>query len=115
MTHPDEIKTIGVVGAGQMGSGIAQVAAGCGVDVVLVDSTSDLAQKGRKRIEGILSRLIDKGKMAPDARDVLLAHIRCGSGLDALGSCDLAIEAATENVELKVDLVRRCDAVIAPG
>jgi 3-hydroxybutyryl-CoA dehydrogenase len=115
MTHPDEIKTIGVLGAGQMGSGIAQVAAACGIDVVLVDATNDLAERGRKRIASALARLIDKGKLAPDARDALLAHIRCSGGPKALGACDLIIEAATENVDLKLALIRQCDSELAPG
>src|ERR1700678_101190 len=102
MTHPDEIQTIGVLGAGQMGGGIAQVAAACGIDVVLVDATIDLAERGRRRIEIILARLVDKGKLAAAEGDRILARIRCGSGPDSMAVCDLAIEAATEDVELKL-------------
>jgi 3-hydroxybutyryl-CoA dehydrogenase len=115
MTHPDEIETIGVLGAGQMGSGIAQVAAACGIDVVLVDASADLAERGRQRIETVLARQVDKGKLGAGARDALLAHIRCGSGLDATAGCDAVIEAATENVELKLALIRKCDALLGPG
>ncbi len=115
MTHPDEIKTIGVLGAGQMGSGIAQVAAACGIHVVLVDATVDLAERGRQRIQAVLTRQVDKGKLAADSRDALLANIRCGAGVEAMGACDAVIEAATENVDLKLALVRKCDAVLGPG
>jgi 3-hydroxybutyryl-CoA dehydrogenase len=115
MTHPDEIETIGVLGAGQMGSGIAQVAAACGIDVVLVDASADLAERGRRRIETVLARQVDKGKLGPDTRDALLAHIRCGNGLDATAGCDALIEAATENVDLKLALIRKCDALLGPG
>jgi 3-hydroxybutyryl-CoA dehydrogenase len=115
MTHLDEIQTIGVLGAGQMGGGIAQVAAACGINVVLVDATVDLAERGRGRIETILARLVDKGKLAASERDRILARIRCGSGPDAMAACDFVIEAATENVELKLALVRKCDAALAPG
>jgi 3-hydroxybutyryl-CoA dehydrogenase len=115
MTHPDEIKTIGVLGAGQMGSGIAQVAAACGLEVILVDAALELAERGRKRIEGFWVRQIDKGKLTPEARDAWLARIRCGGGPEALAVCDLVVEAATEEVTLKLDLLRKCDAVLAPG
>jgi 3-hydroxybutyryl-CoA dehydrogenase len=115
MTHPDEIKTIGVLGAGQMGSGIAQVAAACGLEVILVDAALDLAERGRKRIEGFWGRQIDKGKLTPEARDAWLARIRCGGGPEALAVCDLVVEAATEEVTLKLDLLRKCDAALAPG
>ncbi len=115
MTHPDEIETIGVLGAGQMGSGIAQVAAACGIDVVLVDASADLAERGRQRIEAVLARQVDKGKLGPDARDALLAHIRCGGALDAIAGCDAVIEAATENVDLKLALIRKCDAALGPA
>lgn len=115
MTHPDEIETIGVLGAGQMGSGIAQVAAACGIHVVLVDATADLAERGRERIQAALARLVEKGKLGSDSRDALLANIRCGVGVDAMGGCDAVIEAATENVDLKLALVRTCDAVLRPG
>jgi 3-hydroxybutyryl-CoA dehydrogenase len=115
MTHPDEVQTIGVLGAGQMGGGIAQVAAACGIDVVLVDATVDLAERGRRRIEILLARLVDKGKLAALERDRILARIRCGPGPDAMAVCDFVIEAATEDVELKLALVRKCDAALAPG
>jgi 3-hydroxybutyryl-CoA dehydrogenase len=115
MTHPDEIETIGVLGAGQMGSGIAQVAAACGIDVVLVDASADLAERGRQRIESFLARLVDKGKLGSDSRDALLAHIRCGGALGDMAGCDAVIEAATENVDLKLTLIRKCDAALGPG
>src|SRR5580658_8066860 len=115
MTHPDEIKTIGVLGAGQMGSGIAQVAAICAIDVVLVDTKVELAERGRSRIAASLARWVDKGKLGPDARDAMLGRVRCGVGPEAVAPCDLVIEAATENVDLKVALLRQCDAALAPG
>jgi 3-hydroxybutyryl-CoA dehydrogenase len=115
MTHPDEIQTIGVLGAGQMGGGIAQVAAACGIAVVLVDATVDLAERSRRRIDITLARLVNKGKLPASERDGILARIRCGSGPEAMSVCDFAIEAATEDVELKLALVRKCDAALAPG
>jgi 3-hydroxybutyryl-CoA dehydrogenase len=115
MTQPDEIETIGVLGAGQMGSGIAQVAAASGFHVVLLDATTELAEAGRKRIAGNLARQIDKGTLAPAARDEILARVRCGSGPNAVAGCDLVIEAATEEIDLKLALLRKCDAELPPG
>jgi 3-hydroxybutyryl-CoA dehydrogenase len=110
-----EVKTIGVLGAGQMGSGIAQVAASSGFGVVLVDATLEFAQNGKKRIAGLLSRQVDKGKMTADARDAVLSRIRPAPGPEAFAGCDFAIEAATESQELKLALIRKCDAALAPG
>ena len=65
MAHLDDIKTLGVLGAGQMGGGIAQVAAAAGFDVVLVDASQELADKAKKRIGSILGKQVEKGKMTP--------------------------------------------------
>jgi 3-hydroxybutyryl-CoA dehydrogenase len=106
------VQTIGVVGAGQMGGGIAQVAAGSGIDVVLVDATLELAQRGRARIAGTLGKLVEKGKMTSEARDALLGRIRCAPGPEDFGGCDFVIEAAVEALELKVAILRKCDAAL---
>jgi 3-hydroxybutyryl-CoA dehydrogenase len=115
MAHLDEVKTIGVLGAGQMGEGIAQVAASSGFEVVLADASLELAERGKNKIAGILSKQVDKQKMTGDARTALLALIRPATGPDDLRRCDFVIEAATESVELKLALFRKCDAVLAPG
>jgi 3-hydroxybutyryl-CoA dehydrogenase len=127
MAHPDEtplpttesraalVSTVGVVGAGQMGGGIAQVAAASGLTVVLVDASLELAQRGKARIATVLGKQVDKGKMAAEARDELLAKIRCASGPEDFGGCDFVIEAATEAIELKIAILKRCDAALAPG
>jgi 3-hydroxybutyryl-CoA dehydrogenase len=115
MAHVDEIRTLGVLGAGQMGSGIAQVGAACGLQVVLVDASLEVAAKGKKKIAAALDRQVDKGKMAAPDRDALLARIAVEGGSEAFGTCDFVIEAATENVQLKIALFRKCDAMLAPG
>jgi 3-hydroxybutyryl-CoA dehydrogenase len=109
------VSTVGVVGAGQMGGGIAQVAAASGLTVVLVDASLELAERGKARIATVLAKQVDKGKMAAQARDELLARIRCASGPADFGGCDFVIEAATEALELKVAILRKCDAALAPG
>jgi 3-hydroxybutyryl-CoA dehydrogenase len=115
MAHVGDIKTIGVVGAGQMGSGIAQVAAASGCEVILVDMTAALAQKGLDKIAAAVGRQVAKGKMAPEARDALLSRIRPGAEPGEFGACDFVIEAATESLDLKVALLRKCDAALPAG
>src|SRR3984957_20256062 len=109
------VRTFGVAGAGQMGSGIAQVAAACGLTVVLVDAALDLAQRGKARVATALGKQVEKGKMAAEARDALLARIQCASGPEDFAACDFVVEAATETLELKLALLRKCDAALAPG
>jgi 3-hydroxybutyryl-CoA dehydrogenase len=109
------VKTIGVLGAGQMGGGIAQVSAACGLEVVLVDASLDIATRGKDRIGAVLARLVDKGKLPADARTALLGRIRPAVAPEDFAPCDFVIEAATENTELKIALLRRCDAAMAPG
>jgi 3-hydroxybutyryl-CoA dehydrogenase len=110
-----QIERIGVVGAGQMGTGIAQVAAAAGLDVVLVDASLAQAERGKARIVAALGKVVEKGKMTAPARDELLARIACAPSPEDLGDCDFAIEAAVEALELKLGLLRRCDSVLAPG
>jgi 3-hydroxybutyryl-CoA dehydrogenase len=98
-----------------MGAGIAQVAAAAGLDVSLADVSLDRAAKGKQGIERQLGRLVEKGKMAREAVDALLARIEpCVSGA-SYGAADVAIEAATENRELKAKLFRELDAALPPG
>jgi 3-hydroxybutyryl-CoA dehydrogenase len=115
MAHLDEVKTIGILGAGQMGAGIAQVAASSGFDVVLADASFDLADRGKEKIAATLRQRVEKQKMTSEAGASLLAHITPASGIDDFRRCDFVIEAATERADLKVELLRQCDAVLAPG
>jgi len=109
------VRKIGVIGAGQMGRGIAQVAAAAGHDVVLADATRALADKGKDQIAAALAKLVDKGKMAAGDRDALLGRIAPVEGAGGLASCDLAVEAATENVELKLGIFRDADRALPKG
>jgi 3-hydroxybutyryl-CoA dehydrogenase len=115
MASIDEVQTIGVIGAGQMGGGIAQVAAGAGLGVVLVDASLDLAERGKARIAGQLARLVERGKLAAEARAELLDRIRPAGAPEDVRACDFVIEAATEALDLKIALLRRCDAVLPAG
>jgi 3-hydroxybutyryl-CoA dehydrogenase len=115
MAHDDHIQTLGVLGAGQMGSGIAQVAATSSLDVILADATLEQAEKGKARIAAALAKLVDKGKMSVLVRDGTLDRIRPAAGPAAFGSCDFVIEAATEELNLKIALFQECDRVLPPG
>jgi 3-hydroxybutyryl-CoA dehydrogenase len=110
-----EIHVIGVLGSGQMGGGIAQVAATAGFDVKLADASLDLAERGRAKVEGVLRKQVDKGKMSQDMMDGVLRRILPIASPAAFADCDLVIEAATEKVDLKLDLFKKCDEVMRPG
>jgi 3-hydroxybutyryl-CoA dehydrogenase len=110
----NEINTIGVLGAGQMGGGIAQVAAKKGRPVLLADVDLAHAQKGKATIEKQLGRLVEKGKVSPEDRDATLGRIQPVDGVGALSAADFAIEAATENIALKKKLMAAIDEACKP-
>src|SRR6185503_17448537 len=99
-----DIKIIGVIGAGQMGSGIAQVSAACGYRTILSDLNVDLATRGKLKIGAVLERQVAKGKMSEAARNELLGRIEPVGGAAGLADCDYVVEAATENLELKLKI-----------
>jgi 3-hydroxybutyryl-CoA dehydrogenase len=109
-----EIRNIGVIGAGIMGSGIAQVAALSGRDVLLVDISAAAIERGTAAIAGSLDRMVTKGRLAQADRDAALARIRPGTSYADLAHCDAVIEAATENETLKLDILKRLAAVARP-
>ncbi|MGA3120764.1 MAG: 3-hydroxyacyl-CoA dehydrogenase NAD-binding domain-containing protein [Polyangiaceae bacterium] len=115
MAQADEIKTLGVLGAGQMGTGIAQVAATHAIQVVLADATLPTADQAKEAIATVLEMQVHKGKMTSHAKDAALDRIRTASGTASFASCDLVIEAATERLETKIGLLRECDRVLPPG
>lgn len=109
------IVRVGVVGAGQMGRGIAQVAAAAGLEVVMTDASVERAEAGRAAIGVSLARLVEKQKMTEEARAALLGRIEAGSGPAALGGCQLAVEAVTEHFETKLGILRAADAALPAG
>lgn len=98
-----------------MGRGIAQVAAGSGFEVVLCDATRALAEAGKAQIGGILAKQVDKGKLAGTERQALLDRIEPAEGAGALAHVDLAIEAVSENVDVKLKIFRDADASLPKG
>ena len=109
-----EIKTIGVVGAGQMGSGIAEVAVVSGLKVVMRDITYEAVGKGRTRIVSDLERRVEKGKLSAEEKEVILGRLSTTTSMDDFKECDFVVEAAIENVPLKWEIFRKLDEVTRP-
>ncbi len=106
-----EIKTFGVVGAGQMGNGIAQVAAQSGLNVVMHDITEEFVQRGLGVIKKNLQRALDKGKISQSDMDAVLGRIKTTTSLDAMDGVDIVVEAATENEKIKLDIFSQLDGI----
>ena len=110
-----EVKTFGVVGAGQMGSGIAQVAAASGLQVIMNDIDPKFVERGRQTIENSLDRLVKKEKIGADKRDTILGLIRDSTSLDDMSAADFVVEAATEQPDLKLKIFQTLDKVCGQG
>src|SRR5262249_56152284 len=104
-----------VVGAGQMGAGIAQVALTAGLRVTLVDVSKDAVEKGAGRIRSGLGKLREKGKLDEGAERAALGRLTTSTSAKEVKEVDVAIEAATENEELKRRIFQDLDAVVRPG
>src|SRR5215471_8102443 len=102
-----EIRTIGVVGAGQMGSGIAHVAAAAGASVVIADAAPEIVARARSVIAKNLDREVAKGKRTAEERDAALSRIAETTDFSAFRATDVVIEAVTENEAVKRDVLRR--------
>lgn len=111
----ENIKKIGVVGAGQMGNGITQVAAACGYEVVMFDVSSAALDKGLTTIAGSCDRLIKKGTMIEDVKKALLGKVKSTTQLNDLKDCDFVVEAATENIDLKLKIFKDLDQTVKAG
>ncbi len=109
---PTSLKKIGIVGAGFMGAGIAQVSAGAGLQVALIDRDQATADKGKAALHKALSDRVMKGRMKGAERDELLARITPGADYGALKDCDLVIEAVYEDRKIKSDVITKIQAVI---
>jgi 3-hydroxybutyryl-CoA dehydrogenase len=108
------INTVGIIGAGTMGNGIAQACAVAGIDAVMVDISDAAVQKGLATVAGSLDRLIKKEKITAADKDAALARIKTSTNYDDLKAAQLIIEAATENHALKVKILQQVDAIAAP-
>lgn len=110
-----EIESIGILGAGQMGAGIAQVAAAAGYTVKLSDADLGRATAAKAKLAAGLGRLVEKGKLSADAAAATTGRITPVAALADLGDCDLVVEAVTEHVETKLRLFAELDAAMKPG
>ena len=106
------IKTVGVLGCGLMGAGIAQVSAAAGYKTIVREVNQGVLDKGLGRIRKFLDGGVEKGKVTPEARDTTLGNLSGVTEFDAMGSCDLIIEAIIENVEAKSVAYKALDAVV---
>lgn len=109
-----DVRTLGVIGAGQMGSGIAQVAAQAGLNVVLNDVSEELCRGGTNRIANNFGRMVERGRLKPNQRDEALRRVNASTNLEDLARADLVIEAITENEEAKVAVFRAIDGICPP-
>jgi 3-hydroxybutyryl-CoA dehydrogenase len=108
------IKTVGIVGAGTMGNGIAQACAVAGLDVVMVDISDAAVQKGIATVASSLDRLIKKEKATEADKAAALSRIHGSTSYDDFKRADIVIEAATENYDLKVKILRQIDGIVGP-
>lgn len=109
-----EIKRVGVLGCGLMGSGIAQVCAAAGYETIVREVSDDVLQRGLGGIKKQLDRAVEKGKLAADARDATVGRLSGTTKLEDLADCDVVIEAVVENLELKNEMWRTLDAACRP-
>jgi len=109
------IERLGIVGSGQMGRGIAQVAAAAGCEVTMVDATAALAEKGRAQVSAQLDKLVEKGKMPGPERDAIIHRIKAGRAIGDLSDVDFAVEAASESPAGKQQIFSDLDHACRPG
>jgi 3-hydroxybutyryl-CoA dehydrogenase len=106
------VKTLGVIGAGTMGNGIAQTAAVSGFQVILIDVAEAALAKGMAAVGSSLERLVAKGKLDAAARDAALARIETSTDYQRLAAVDLVVEAATESLELKTRILKQIETIV---
>jgi 3-hydroxybutyryl-CoA dehydrogenase len=110
----EDVRTVGVIGCGLMGSGIAEVVARAGQNAVVLETSDELAQRGRQRIEASTLRAVERGRLDAEERAAVLGRISLTTDVQDLADVDLVIEAATEDHDTKVGMFRRLDEVTKP-
>nr|WP_321464928.1 3-hydroxybutyryl-CoA dehydrogenase [uncultured Desulfobulbus sp.] len=109
-----EVQTFGVIGAGQMGNGIAQVAAASGLSVIMNDIKSEFVERGLANISKNLQRNVDKGKLGAEERDAILSRITLSTDIKDMAGADFVVEAASENETIKFKIFETLEEVCAP-
>ena len=107
-----QVKTLGVLGAGMMGAGIAYVSAQAGMNVILLDTTQEAAEKGKAYSQGLVDKGVQRGKVSAEKGQALLDRIKPTTSYDDLKGCDLVIEAVFENRDIKDDVTRKTEAAV---
>lgn len=107
-----QIRKVGVLGCGLMGSGIAEVAARAGYETVVREVSEEVVEKGVQKIHGSLGKAVEKGKMTAEERDKTLARLSGAVGLDALADCDIVVEAIVENLDEKRKTFTALDEIV---
>jgi 3-hydroxybutyryl-CoA dehydrogenase len=110
----EDVRTVGVIGCGLMGSGISEVVARAGQTAVVLETTDELVERGRQRIETSTLRAVERGRLDADERAAVLGRISLTTDVLDLADVDLVIEAATEDHDTKVGMFRRLDEVTKP-
>ena len=110
----EDIRTVGVIGCGLMGSGISEVVARAGQTAVVLETSDELAERGRQRIEASTLRAVERGRLDAEERTAVLGRISLTTDVQDLADVDLVIEAATEDHDTKVGMFRRLDEVTKP-
>jgi 3-hydroxybutyryl-CoA dehydrogenase len=110
----EDVKRVGVIGCGVMGAGIVEVSARAGLDVVYLEATSDVVERGRQRLEASLGRAVERGAIAEEERRAALERVRGTTSIDDLSDAELILEAATEDRDTKQALFRELDGVVRP-
>ncbi len=113
--NADDVRSVYVIGAGQMGAGIAQVCAATGYEVLLSDAELKRSEAGKKKIGAILAKQVDKGRFTAEEREALLARITPVGPGERVSEADLVIEAATEDRDTKLRIFRETEGLMKPG
>jgi 3-hydroxybutyryl-CoA dehydrogenase len=114
MADTFSIQTVGVIGAGTMGNGIAQVAARAGLQVILRDIKEEFLQRGMAAVDKSLQRDVDKERLKEEEKRAIVARIRTVTGMEQLAEADLLVEAVTEDLSVKQDVFRQLDEITKP-
>jgi 3-hydroxybutyryl-CoA dehydrogenase len=109
-----DVRTVGVVGLGQMGAGIAQVAIQAGFRTIGREVTDELGERARTRIAGFLERGVERGRLGADERDAALARLETTTDLGALAECEVVVEAVVEELDAKRQVFRQLDGIVRP-
>jgi 3-hydroxybutyryl-CoA dehydrogenase len=112
--NPEDVRKVGVVGCGIMGSGIVEVCVKAGMDVTFVEVDEERAERGRQSIERSMGKAVEKGKMEASARDEAMGRITASTSLDDIADADLVIEAVTEDLDTKLEVFGRIAELTRP-